>query len=64
MSDLKKFGLKTEETVIKEEEAEKKDSEKEASSSDANDEFIAESEDEGDADILEACINMGMQTNR
>lgn len=46
------------------EETEKKDAEKEASSSDINDVFTAESEDEGDEDILAACINMGMQTNR
>lgn len=44
--------------------SEKKDAEKESSSSDINDVFNADSEGEDDEDILAACINMGMQTNR
>lgn len=43
---------------------EKKDPEKRASSSDINDVFAVDSEDDGDEDILAACINIGMQTNR
>lgn len=50
---------------IEVDETEKKDAEKEGSSSDINDVFTADSEDEGDEeDILAACINKGMQTNR
>lgn len=49
---------------IEPEEIEKKDAEKEANSLDINDVFAADSEDESDEDILAACINMGMQTNR
>lgn len=56
----------TTEKIVKNkgEETEKKDAEKEANSSDINDVFAADSEDDGDEDILAACINMGMQTNR
>lgn len=43
---------------------EKKDAEKEGSSSDINDIFNGDSEDGDEDDILAACINMGMQTNR
>ncbi|CAH1989415.1 unnamed protein product [Acanthoscelides obtectus] len=42
---------------------EKKDAEKETSGSDGNDEFVPESEDDGDEDILAACISDGMQNN-
>nr|CAH7717003.1 unnamed protein product [Callosobruchus chinensis] len=43
---------------------EKKDAEKETNGSDGNDEFVPESEDDGDEDILAACISDGMQNNR
>lgn len=52
------------EDIQNEEQTEKKDAEKETITSDINDVFAADSEDEGDEDILAACINMGMQTNR
>lgn len=66
LKDSDHKGMTTAETVQTEgDEAEKKDAEKEGSSSDINDVFTADSEDEGDEeDILAACINKGMQTNR
>lgn len=68
VTELKQSTTKSETTVevtTETEGFEKKDAEKEGSSSDINDIFNADSEDEGDEDdILAACINMGMQTNR
>lgn len=43
---------------------EKKDAEKETNVSDDTDEFNPESDDEGDEDILAACINMGKQNTQ
>lgn len=66
MKESGQNGKTTAEAVqIEADETEKKDAEKEGSSSDINDVFTADSEDEGDEeDILAACINKGMQTNR
>ncbi|KAG5892093.1 hypothetical protein JTB14_011993 [Gonioctena quinquepunctata] len=53
-----------EDELRNDEDMEKKDAEKETVASDINDEFVGESEDDGDEDILADCISIGMQTNR
>lgn len=65
MTELEEPGAKeTTVDTIEAEGVEKKDAEKESSSSDINDIFNGDSEDGDEDDILAACINMGMQSNR
>lgn len=63
VSEVKPEGSVTNESIHNGKDDEKKDAEKETSGSEGNDEFVPESEDDGDEDILAACISIGMQNN-
>ncbi|XP_074030384.1 uncharacterized protein isoform X2 [Leptinotarsa decemlineata] len=63
-NSIKHNDVIQEEDEARKDEMEKKDSEKDAAASDTNDEFVVESEDDGDEDILADCISIGMPTNR